>query len=91
LRNVLVTAGYINEKPLRELCRFIDGANVDLKAFDDRFYREVCDGSLAPVLRALEVMNEEKVFIEITNLIVPGLNDNMVQISQMCRWIVEKL
>jgi len=91
LRNVLVTAGYINEKPLRELCRFIDGANVDLKAFDDRFYREVCDGSLAPVLHALEVMNEEKIFIEITNLIVPGLNDDMVKISQMCRWIVEKL
>jgi len=91
LRNVMVTAGYINEKPLRELCRFIDGANVDIKAFDDRFYREICDGSLAPVLRALEVMNEEKVLIEITNLILPGLNDDMAKISKMSRWIAETL
>lgn len=91
LKNVLVTAGYINEAPLRELCKVADGANVDLKGFTEEYYREICDGDLATVLRTLEVMLEEGVFVEITTLIVPTLNDDMKTIAQMCKWIVHNL
>jgi len=91
LKNVQVTAGYINEEPLRELCRVTDAANVDLKGFTEQFYRDVCDGDLATVLRTLEIMREEGVFIEITNLIIPTLNDDLTLIRDMCAWIVKTL
>lgn len=87
LLNVLVTAGYINEQPLREWAPVIDAANVDLKGFDDGFYRRVCGGTLSPVLDTLAVLKEEQVFVEITTLLIPSLNDDMAMIERMCRWI----
>lgn len=89
LKNILVTAGYISEKPLRELCKVTDGANLDIKAFSDDYYRNVCDGDLATVLKTFEVMKEEGVFLEITNLIVPTLNDDPGMIRDLCRWLVK--
>ena len=91
IRNVLVTAGYINKDPLRELCSVADAANVDLKSFEDSYYRKVCSGTLKPVLDGLCIMKEEGVFVEITNLIVPTLNDDMDQIKKMCVWIKRNL
>lgn len=87
LKNVLVTAAYIEQEPLLELCKLVDGANVDLKSFDDRYYREICNGTLKPVLDAIETMVREGVLVEITNLIVPTLNDDIGMIREMCRWI----
>lgn len=91
LLNLLHTNGYIAEAPLRSLCANLDAANVDLKAFDETFYREVCAGELAPVLRTLRRLREEDVAIEITYPVIPSLNDDMEQIRAMCRWIVEQL
>jgi len=91
LKNILVTAAYINQDPLKELCAHADGANVDLKGFSERYYREVCLGTLKPVLRALEAMVKEGVWVEVTNLVVPSLNDDLDMIKRMCAWIVEKL
>ncbi|MBW2455500.1 MAG: AmmeMemoRadiSam system radical SAM enzyme [Deltaproteobacteria bacterium] len=91
LKNALVTAAYINEKPLRKLCAVIDGANVDLKAFDDGFYRSNSSGSLKPVLDALVVMREQGVWVEITNLLIPTMNDDMGMIRRMTKWIVAEL
>ncbi len=91
IKNVLVTAGYINEEPLRKLCKITDGANVDLKGFTDRYYREVCFGRLKPVLRCLEIMKEEGMMVEVTNLIIPTLNDDLSLIEKMCKWIVKEL
>jgi len=91
LKNVLVTAAYINEKPLRKLCQPIDAANVDLKAFDDGFYRSNCSGSLKPVLDALVVLRQEGVWVEITNLLIPTMNDDLVMIRRMSKWIVAEL
>jgi len=91
LRNVLVTAGFINEKPLRELCRYIDASNTDLKAFNDEYYRKICYGRLRDVLKALVIQKEEGVLLEVTNLILPTLNDNEKEIREMCRWIVRNL
>jgi len=91
LRNVLVTAGYVNEKPLRQLLPHVDAANVDLKAFNDAFYKKNCTGSLKPVLRNLEIFVEMGVWLEITNLIIPTMNDDGEEISRMCDWIARKL
>lgn len=91
LNNVLVTAGYINRKPLELLCESVDAANTDLKAFSDRFYRDLCGGSLKPVLDGLTVMKERGVWVEVTNLIIPTFNDDMTMIRDMCRWIVAHL
>jgi pyruvate formate lyase activating enzyme len=91
VKNILVTAGYINEAPLTELIANTDAANVDIKSFAEDFYRDVCGASLAPVLRGLEIMAQAKVWIEITNLIVPTLNDNLDTIKQMCDWLLAKL
>jgi len=86
LRNVLVTAGYINQRPLRKLCKVTDAANCDLKAFDDGFYRSNCGAELKPVLDSLVAFKEEGVWLEITNLVIPTLNDDLGLIRRMCEW-----
>ena len=91
IKNVLVTAGYINPAPQRELCRVVDAANVDLKGFTEVFYRDVCSGRLKPVLDALVLYKEEGVWLEMTNLVLPTLNDDLDEIRKMCRWISRNL
>ncbi|MDP8256554.1 MAG: AmmeMemoRadiSam system radical SAM enzyme [Candidatus Alcyoniella australis] len=91
LRNVLVSAGFINRKPLQQLARVTHGANIDLKAFSDDFYRRVTTGRLQPVLDALVTLKSAGVWLEITNLVIPTLNDDEAQVRQMCRWIVREL
>jgi pyruvate formate lyase activating enzyme len=91
LRNVLVTAGYILPDPLRKLCKVIDAANVDLKCFSNEFYKKVSGATLAPVLKALKIMREEGVWIEVTNLIVPTLSDDFNDIRSLVKWIFDNL
>lgn len=91
LKNILVTAGFINPEPLRELYKWIDAANIDLKGFSEDFYQEVCSGSLYPILKTIKVSVEEGVLVELTNLIVPTLNDNVEMIDKMCKWIYNEL
>ena len=91
IRNVLVTCGYLNEKPLRELAKVMDGANVDLKGFSEEFYAKYCGARLQPVLDALKILREEKVHLEVTNLLIPGGNDDPDMVRRMCRWIVKEL
>ena len=90
LKNLWITCGYINEKPLRKLCEVLDAANVDLKG-NEEFYLKYTKSSRAPVLRTLKILREEGVWLEITNLIIPGANDDMDSIRAMCRWIVDSL
>lgn len=90
MKNVMVTAGYINEKPLLELCPVIDAANVDLKG-DADYYQEVCMGTVEPVLRTLEIMRRQGVWLEITNLVVPTLNDQPEKIKWLAEWIFDHL
>lgn len=87
LSNVLVTAGYINEEPLRALLPHVDAANVDIKAFSDTFYREVCSATLEPVLRAVLLMKKAGVHVEITNLVIPTLNDADELFEKLCAWL----
>ncbi|MBN1699061.1 MAG: AmmeMemoRadiSam system radical SAM enzyme [Spirochaetales bacterium] len=87
LYNVLVTAGYINEAPLDHLLPYIDAANIDLKALSDSFYREICDATLKPVLNTLIRAKQAGVLVEVTNLVIPTLNDSDEDIRGLCRWI----
>jgi len=89
--NTAVTNGYINEEPLRRLCKFVKGFNVDLKSFSSQFYENLCRAELEPVLNSLKVMQEESCWVEITNLVIPGFNDDFQLVRKMCRWIVDNL
>jgi pyruvate formate lyase activating enzyme len=83
---VLVTNGFIEKKPLQELVPFIDAVNVDVKAFQDDFYRRICRGRLKPVQENVEYLLS-RVHTEITNLIIPGLNDKGEEIRELSRWL----
>jgi pyruvate formate lyase activating enzyme len=88
LRTVAVTAGYMQPAPREEFYRNFDAANVDLKAFSDRFYRDMCSASLAPVLDTLVFLRARtKVWLEITTLLIPGENDSDAELDQMTRWL----
>ncbi len=89
LKNILVSAGYINEEPLRELCKYIDAANIDLKSFSDKIYTKLNAGKLQPILDGLKIFHEEGVWLEITNLIVPGWTDDFDMIKRMCDWLYD--
>ncbi len=91
LDNVLVTAGYVNEKPMRELCANVAAANIDLKAYSDAFYRDICGATLRPVLNALVLAKSLGVMVEVTNLVIPTLNDSDGMIRDLCRWVARNL
>jgi pyruvate formate lyase activating enzyme len=91
LRNAVVSAGYTNPAPLRELCRCVDAIKIDLKGFNEDFYQRVCDGTLQPVLDTIKLVHEEGVHLEIVNLVVPTLNDDQGEMRELARWIVSNV
>jgi pyruvate formate lyase activating enzyme len=91
VKSTMHSCGYMNEKPLRKLSKYLDAADIDLKSFTEDFYARICSGSLKPVLNSLVVLKEEGVWLEITNLVIPTLNDDMKNIREMCRWILRNL
>ena len=92
IRTVAVTAGEICAEPRAEFFRHMDAANVDLKAFTERFYRKVCGGELQPVLDTLRYLKHETdVWFELTTLLIPGENDSDEELDAMTRWVVEHL
>ena len=92
IKSVAVTAGYIDPEPRIEFFQAMDAANVDLKAFTDRFYHKICGGHLEPVLETLEyIHNETDAWLEITTLLIPGENDSDGELDRMTRWVVERL
>ncbi|MCX7047652.1 MAG: AmmeMemoRadiSam system radical SAM enzyme [Candidatus Sumerlaeota bacterium] len=91
IRNVLVTAGYINPEPWRNLLKVADGAHIDLKYFDDALYRANSGGALQPVLDTLLIAKEMGVWFEIINLLIPTISDRPEMIEKMCEWIVKNL
>ncbi len=88
IRNIIISNGYINPKPLKDLTPFIDAANIDLKVFDDETYQQLTGGKLDPVLNTIKYLKENNVWLEITNLIIPDWTDDMEIISKMCKWLV---
>ncbi|MFC2089750.1 AmmeMemoRadiSam system radical SAM enzyme [Bacteroidota bacterium] len=87
IKNVMVSAGYINRDPLLKLCKVIDGANIDLKSFSEEIYLKLNAGKLQPVLDTLVTMKKEGVWLEITNLVVPSWTDDLEMIKKMCAWL----
>jgi pyruvate formate lyase activating enzyme len=87
LRNIFVTNGYMTEESLKSLHPDLHGANVDLKAYTDRFYKEQCGAKLEPVLRTLEVMKEMGIWLEVTTLLIPGLNDSREEVEKIAGFL----
>ncbi len=87
LKNMLVTNGYIQEKPFAELLPFIDAANIDLKSFSEDFYVKYCGGHLESVLKTIEMMIKEHKHVEVTTLVIPGLNDSDEEIRKLTSWL----
>lgn len=90
LENVLVTNGYVNPEPLEEMLPFIGAMNVDLKSIDDEFYRKYCKGSLEPVLNTIK-RSARSCHVEITTLVIPGLNDADEVLSKLVAWICDNV
>ena len=91
LKTVMVSNGFITPEAISDIYPFIDAANIDLKSFSREFYRRNCRGELDAVLNALEEIKNQGTFIELTTLIIPGMNDSASEIDEMTRWIVENL
>jgi pyruvate formate lyase activating enzyme len=92
IRTVAVTAGYMTDAPREAFFRHIDAANVDLKAFTDRFYWKICGAHLDPVLETIAyVRHETSTWLELTTLLIPGENDSDAEIDAMTRWIADRL
>lgn len=91
LKNIIVSNGYINPEPLEELCKYIDAANIDLKSIKNEFYKTNCKATIEPVKEAIKILKKNNVWLEITTLIIPTLNDSMEEIEELAGWISEEL
>ncbi|MDO9566109.1 MAG: AmmeMemoRadiSam system radical SAM enzyme [Candidatus Desulfaltia sp.] len=89
--NLWISNGYINQKPLLELCKVLDAANVNLKSYSDAIYRKLNGGRLEPVLNTFKTLHEQRVHFEMTNLVVPGYVDDTDMAKRMCEWILNNL
>ncbi len=89
LKNVFVTNGYITPEPLRSMKPYLDGANIDLKAFSEDFYRKVCGARLQPVLDSIRLYKELGIWIEITTLVIPHYNDSEEELRKIARFIAD--
>ena len=91
IKNVFVTNGFMTEAALTRISPFLDAANVDLKAFTDDFYKKQCGARLAPVKASLRRMKERGIWVEVTTLIIPGLNDDPDELSRLAAFIAADL
>lgn len=91
LKNIMVSNGFQSPECIDELTGLIDAANIDLKAFNDDFYKNTCDGKLKPVLDNLKLMKQKKWWIEVTTLLIPGKNDNPDELKKLAAFIADEL
>ncbi|MFP4546587.1 MAG: AmmeMemoRadiSam system radical SAM enzyme [Fidelibacterota bacterium] len=89
LKTVIVSNGYINPEPLREIYSLIDAANIDLKSSSGNFYSDICHAEMEPVLRTIQELAKMDVFLEITNLIVSGYNDSENNVTDLLDWLYD--
>lgn len=91
VKSVMISNGYIEEAPMAELCEQLSGVKIDLKAFTEKFYKEMCSGKLEPVLETLKLLKNKGIWFEIVVLIIPTLNDGVDEITRMSEWIAREL
>ena len=89
--NAIHSNGFINPRPLRNLCSVLDAAQIDLKGFSETLYRELSNGALDPVLKTLRTIKQENIHLEITNLMIPTKNEEMSVVRDMCLWVKREL
>jgi pyruvate formate lyase activating enzyme len=88
LKNVMVTNGYTGGPALEMIAPYMDGANVDLKAFSEEFYKKYCGARLAPVLETIRTMKQKNIWVELTTLLIPGLNSDLAEIKELISFIL---
>ncbi|MFQ5835788.1 MAG: AmmeMemoRadiSam system radical SAM enzyme, partial [bacterium] len=88
IKNIFVTNGYMNKEVLLKISSYLDAANVDLKSFSESFYRKNCGGKLAPVLETLILMKKIGIWLEVTTLIIPTLNDSREELKRIAEFII---
>lgn len=91
IRSVLISCGFMNSEPLKELCEVLDAIKIDLKGFSEEFYKKVCSAELKPVLRTIKQIAKSKTHLEIVNLVVPTLNDSDTMMNEMMNWITGEI
>ncbi|MEY3786337.1 MAG: hypothetical protein RLZ75_542 [Pseudomonadota bacterium] len=92
IKSVAVSAGYVSPEPRAEFYQWMDAANIDLKAFTERFYHQITGSHLEPVLETLKyIKHETTTWLELTTLIIPGENDTQAELEAMTQWVVENL
>ena len=89
IKNIFVSNGYMTEKCLKDIFPDLHGANIDLKSFEDKFYREQCGAKLGPVLKSLETMKKMGVWLEVTTLLIPGLNDSPKELKGLAKFLAD--
>ncbi len=87
LKNIIVSNGYFSDESLEKIAPFMDGGNIDLKFFSDKMYKEICGAHLQPVLNTIQKMHELGIWLEITTLLIPGLNDSENELRDIARFI----
>jgi len=91
IKNIFVSNGFMSAEALEMISPFLDAANVDLKAFSDDFYKKMCNAHLSPVLETLKKMKALDIFVEVTTLVIPGLNDDPEELKDLAAFIVNEL
>lgn len=91
LKTVMISSGYINPEPLKQLLPYLDGVKIDLKAFDDKFYQKITSGRLQPVLDTIKIIHQANKHLEIVYLLIPGENDSDEEIIKMSQWLKENI
>jgi pyruvate formate lyase activating enzyme len=81
----------MNEKPLQEMCEVLDAIKIDLKGYDEEFYRTVCGAELKPVLRSIKQVAASRAHLELVNLVVPTLNDSERMLTELAKWVVGEI
>ena len=87
IKNIFISNGYMSPEATRHIAPWLDAINIDLKAFKDKFYKQVCGARLEPVLETIELMKALGVWVELTTLIIPGLNDGEEELSHIARFV----
>ena len=89
IKNVFVTNGYIMPQPLKEISPFLDAANVDSKSMKETFYQKICGGKLKPVLDSIKLMRKLGIWVEVTTLVIPGMNDEEEEFESIARFLLQ--
>ena len=91
VKSVVISAGYIAEEPLAQLCQSVDAIKIDLKAFSETYYKDIVNGELKPVLNSLETILKHDMWTEIVYLVVPTLNDSDQELTALSKWVKTNL